>query len=255
MYATPYADVNSLLCILRARIRHCLGENLTGLYLYGSLTTGDFDPGISDVDLLAATAHEISEAEFASLRRMHADIPQERPEWAGRIEVAYVSVAALQTFRTEQNKLAIISPGEPFHCKPMDKGYLLHWYVARMSGTALVGPPAAEVIPPITQEEYVRNVKDYVSWLAARLPAVTDPLYRSYTILTACRALYLHRVGGLVSKKEAAAWAQGELAQWSDLIENALALRRAWRDELLEHAVGPADTLRFVNVVKDHLHC
>jgi predicted nucleotidyltransferase len=41
---TPYPDVDELLESLHSRIRAVLGERLAGLYLYGSLTTGDFDP-------------------------------------------------------------------------------------------------------------------------------------------------------------------------------------------------------------------
>jgi predicted nucleotidyltransferase len=73
MHQTPYADVNRLLESLLSRMRHIFREKLVGLYLYGSLTTGDFDPESSDIDLLAATSSDVSEAEFDTLRAMHRD--------------------------------------------------------------------------------------------------------------------------------------------------------------------------------------
>lgn len=254
MYVSPYVDVNDLLRALRTRIQQCLGENLIALYLYGSLVTGDFAPDISDVDLLAVTANDLGAAEFAALQRLHVDLPRKWPEWEDRIEVAYASVAALQSFRSEQHHFAIISPGEPLHRKIMDRGYLMNWYVVRERGTALMGPPPAVVIPPIDKAEFTLAVQSYVSWLAERLPEVTDSLYFSYAVLTACRALFLLRKGELASKEQAAAWAQEELAEWSGLIERALAARRGWRDRHVDHAVDRTDTLRFIAVVKARTH-
>ena len=40
---TPYADVNAILGLLLARVERILGDQFTGMYLYGSLSSGDFD--------------------------------------------------------------------------------------------------------------------------------------------------------------------------------------------------------------------
>lgn len=60
MKPTPYEDVNTLLGALLARIRSVLGINLVGVYLYGSLPSGDFDPDVSDIDLLAVKSIRIN---------------------------------------------------------------------------------------------------------------------------------------------------------------------------------------------------
>lgn len=254
MDVTPYADVNDLLRALRTQLQCCLGNNLIGLYLYGSLVTGDYAPGISDVDLLAAIANDLAAAELAALERLHADLARARPGWDNRIDVAYASVAALQSFRSQQHSFAIVSPGEPLHRKIMDWGYLMNWYVVRERGAALMGPPPDTIIPPIAKADLILTAKSYVSWLAERLPEATDSQYRSYAVLAACRALFLHREGELASKERAAAWAQGELEEWSGLIESALAMRRTWRVGRVDHAVDHTDALRFLDVVKAVIH-
>ena len=90
--ATSYPDINSLLGELLARMQLALGPRLVGLYLYGSLVWGDFDRGCSDIDLLAATASLIDEAEFAQLKLMHDEVSGQYKDWEGRIEIAYVSL-------------------------------------------------------------------------------------------------------------------------------------------------------------------
>src|SRR6478672_8075629 len=123
---TPYADVNELLAQLLAAMQGVLGPKLVGVYLYGSLVTGDFDHGSSDVDLLAALSADLDAPELAALHQMHQAFADTHQYWAGRIEVAYISVAGLQTFRTQRTPIAVISPGEPFHLKDAGKDWLLN---------------------------------------------------------------------------------------------------------------------------------
>src|SRR6202521_358150 len=73
MLATPYANINAILELLLASPQGILDTKLVGLYLYGSLVIGDFDPDISDIDLVAALSSDIDEREFEALQKMHAD--------------------------------------------------------------------------------------------------------------------------------------------------------------------------------------
>jgi predicted nucleotidyltransferase len=47
--------VNSLLLTMLTQLQAALGQRLTGFYLYGSLSLGDFDPPSSDIDFIIAT--------------------------------------------------------------------------------------------------------------------------------------------------------------------------------------------------------
>ena len=253
MQETPYADINSLLESLLSRMRHILQEKLVGLYLYGSLTTGDFDLESSDIDLLAATSSDISDTEFDALHDMHLGFARDNPVWDDRIDVQYLSVAALRTFRSERSPIAVISPGEPFHMMEVGKEWLLNWYVVREEGVALFGPPAEVLIGPITWEEYAGCIRDYAVEVADRMKDVRERKGQAYAILTMCRALHVHRAGEQASKRQAALWAQDELPQWSSLIESAVAWREVWRDQQVDHAATRADTSRFFNFVRDQI--
>jgi hypothetical protein len=99
MQATLYHDINILLDILLSRMKAILGKKLVGLYLDGSLVIGDFDPYISDIDLVAALSLVIDDREFEELHKMHTDFANEHKEWDDRIEVCYISLAALNVVR------------------------------------------------------------------------------------------------------------------------------------------------------------
>src|SRR6187455_2090443 len=120
MQATTYPEINALLDDLLAQIHAVLGQKLVGVYLYGSLVWGDFDRESSDIDLVVAVSSELDEQEFNNLDRMQLGFVEQHSFWEGRIEIAYISAAALQTFKSHNSQIAVISPGEPFHFKESD---------------------------------------------------------------------------------------------------------------------------------------
>ena len=81
-HPTPYPDVNAILTLLLAEVRAILGDRFVGMYLYGSLSSGDFDPGSSDVDFLVATEGELPDEALAALEAMHARIAASGLPWA-----------------------------------------------------------------------------------------------------------------------------------------------------------------------------
>jgi predicted nucleotidyltransferase len=250
---TRYADVNEVLSVVLAQARQILGGKLVGLYLFGSLVTGDFDIESSDIDLLAVITSDINEQEFARLDKMQQDLVSRYKHWENRLEIAYLSADALQTYRWRASNIAIISPGEPFHVKEAGKDWLLNWYVVREHGIALFGPSPRTLIGPITKEEFIQTVKAQArEWREWVEHGRTRPS-QAYAILTMCRALYAYRHGEQASKKQAALWAARALPGWSALINNALVWRAAWREQDVDHEATFPETLRFVRFVIDQI--
>jgi hypothetical protein len=138
---TQDTEIEALLGRLTGEIRRSSNDSLVGLYVYGSLVTGDFDKGRSDIDLLAVVDADLDANTFDRLDRMHTRFVQDHPAWEDRIEVAYVPALALWNFRTRTSQIAVISPGEPFHLKPAGKDWLINWYMVRRVGVTLCGPP------------------------------------------------------------------------------------------------------------------
>lgn len=104
MQPTPYPHINELLERLLSQMQKILGKKLIGLYLYGSLVLGDFDADISDIDLVAALSSDIDEREFEALQKMHIAFAHAHKEWDDRIEVCYISVAALNSVRSRASQ-------------------------------------------------------------------------------------------------------------------------------------------------------
>jgi len=250
---TKDTEIEALLNRLADEIRHNTKGSLVGLYVYGSLVTGDFDKYRSDVDLLAIVDPGVEDDTFERLDKMHARFIEEYPAWEDRIEVAYVPVLALRTFRTETSRIAVISPGEPFHFKSAGKDWLLNWYVVRDVGVTLYGPPPDALIPDMSQPEFVEAVRVQVETWKEWVYRMRTPGAQSYAVLTLCRALYTHTNGGQASKKQAALWAAERMPEWESLIQQSVAwMSEGPRDES-DDVEGLSERVRFVHDVADRI--
>ncbi len=253
MPATPYPEINQLLDDLLADVQTVLGEKLVGLYLAGSLVYGDFDPDHSDIDLLAVTATDIDEADFHALRQVHDDLIGRYTRWADRIEILYMSLAGLKTFRTERSQIAVISPGEPFNLKDAGREWLMNWYMMREQGRTLFGPPPETIIDPISMEEFTASVREHAHLWRGWIDGVAYRKSQAYAILTMCRTLYTVTTGEQGSKKRAARWAARELPEWAELINSALEWRIAQDETGVDHAATLPETRRFIEYMADRI--
>src|SRR5438105_5685297 len=109
------------------------------MYIFGSLAKEDFDYDSSDIDLIAATSTELVDDEIERLKMMHQNIALKEKVWDDRIEVGYISI---ENFKKSQShfKIALISPGEPFHVTEADSAWIINRYVLREKGITLFGP-------------------------------------------------------------------------------------------------------------------
>jgi predicted nucleotidyltransferase len=203
---------------LVADLREVLDANLIGLNLYGSAVTGGFDPGVSDLDLIAIMRGEIADLDLSALDRVHGRVTDRDPSWTDRLEIVYVARATLASGSSSREPLAVISPGEPFHVTGPASDWTQNWYLARETGVSLFGPPATAFIPEISSADFVGAVRRYLGYLAGQRPS-------AYAVLSACRAVRTLETGIPCSKQEGAARLREGMPEWAWLIDEALACR------------------------------
>jgi len=233
MQPTLPAELYDLLCDLLAGLRGVFGDELAGVYLYGSSVAGDFDAKRSDVDLLIACASDVA-GRMGEIDAFHGALIRARPAWEDRIDAVFAPIAALRDFRTQVSWLAFVSPGEPLHLRETGEVWLVNWHLVREIGVTLVGPSPRALIAPTTQAEFVAAVRAHLRGWPDWIKASDRPGFHAYTVLTICRALHVCRNGNQLSKPQAARWAAAEYPQWAALIASAL----AWRSQPVARELG-----------------
>ena len=243
-------EPEALLGRLVTDVRAVLGADLVGIYLYGSYVSGGFDPGVSDLDLVAVVAPQIEAIDLEGLGRMHRDLVSRYQAWNDRIEVVYIGRAALWSFRTSPGPLAVISPGEPFHLRDERVvEWLQNWYLVQETGVTLHGPDVAVVVPPIAWTEFVAATARYADDVRHRNIDHEGPGALAYTVLTMCRALRTVRTQACGSKQEAAAWTRVRMPEWAWLIDSALRCRLSRGASGLADPQTRAAAARFIGLV------
>lgn len=225
---TTYPDVNEILHLLLARVQEILGEQLIGMYLYGSLANGGFDEH-SDIDVLVVTKTNMSEDTFLSLKEMHEQITKIDSPWAIQLEVSYIPRRALRRFDPTDNLHPHMDrgKGEQLHMLHHESDWIIQRHILRERGIVVTGPDPKTLIAPIARDDLQQAiVKVLPLWFN---PILSSPSkinkrgYQSFFVLSLCRVLYTLKHGEIIPKLVAAEWGKQNLdPRWSPLIERAL---------------------------------
>ncbi|HWT02871.1 MAG TPA: aminoglycoside adenylyltransferase domain-containing protein [Pyrinomonadaceae bacterium] len=229
-HPTPYPEVNAVLRQLLSAVRAVLEDNFVGLYLYGSLATGDFDPDRSDIDFVVATAGELPAEMVLALEQMHARLASGDSKWAAKLEGSYIPLPALRRYDPDDPPRPQLNEGR-FYVGRHESDWVIQRHVLREYDVAVAGPAVSPFIAPVGPDDLRRAVRGILSeWWE---PMLRDPSwlrggeYQAYAVLTMCRALYTLRHGTVASKPISARWAREALvARWTALIERSLTWQR-----------------------------
>lgn len=195
------------------------------LFVAGSLATGDYRPGVSDLDLVAIVNGPAERLRLAALVSIHEEL--DRGTAAGLdLGCVYVSGSALLDHRARhptwthgglvQRPLSAITRAE-----------LVRY------GFAVLGRPPAAVLPPMTGDD-VRaaaraEVCGYWAWAARRPFMWRYPVIADLGLTAMARGRHALRTGDLLTKTQAIEAA--DAPRW--LIEQLRARRRG------ENVVSP----------------
>jgi hypothetical protein len=239
---SSYPDVKTILCELLAGVQAILCERFVGMYLYGSLAAGDFDPQTSDIDFLVVTDDELPEELVAALEAMHARLAVGSSKWAAKLEGAYMPRRVLRRYDPGDAPNPCIHEGD-FYLARQGSDWVIQRHILREHGVVMAGPPPHTLIDPVSPEELQQAVVAFLrKWWQPMLDDPTRlqrPDYQVYAVLTICRALYTLQNETVVSKPAAAKWAQETLdGRWPALIARALAWRSGERFEHLDEVMA-----------------
>ncbi|GIH14402.1 aminoglycoside adenylyltransferase domain-containing protein [Rugosimonospora africana] len=196
--------------------------DLVGVYLHGSAVLGGFQPGRSDVDVLAVVERPgtvdaqraMGEAVAASARSCPGaglELSVITVTTAATIGCGPVAASAANRLRPQSDGLAAC----PFEVHvnttapdaaivtgadhPGDPDLVLHCAVCRDHARAVTGPPPDRVFGPVPAERVLAAMTADLRW-------AIDQGHIGYAVLNACRALRYAESGLLCSKRDGADW-------------------------------------------------
>lgn len=257
--ASPYPELRDVLRAFVKEISAALGENLVGVYLVGSVASGDFDLD-SDVDFLVVTKAALTEMEMKPLQEIQTKIHAMECYPAKHLEGSYISLADLNDGSgVGKKKLYYFDNGNTtYELSTHDNQWHVRW-ILRERGIPLLGPAPGTLLPPIPAHKLAGEVRAVMLQIHDLFRQEIDrPLSffntrfgQSFTVLTCCRILHTLSTGTVQSKKAGMVWARKALdPRWIPLVDLAWAERDGVRFELkIRQRAQPAllsETLEFI---------
>lgn len=226
----PYPELRDVLNTFVDEITAELRENLVGIYLVGSIASGDFDLD-SDIDFLVVTQTELTEANKESLQDIQRKIYEIDCYPAKHLEGSYISISDLNNWDVVgEKKLYYFDNGNTtYEESTHDNQWHVRW-ILRERGITLAGPDPKTILKSIPVDELLNEIKRtmlevkklFEDEMDRPLSFFNSRFGQSFTVLTYCRMLHTLHTGTVQSKKAGAKWAKGIVdPQWVQLIEQA----------------------------------
>ena len=130
---TPYPDVNAVLLCLLSEAQAVLGDDFVGLYLYGSLSSGDFDPHRSDIDFVVVTRDMLPAKTIQQLAALHERLAASGLKWAAKLEGTYITQAALRRYNPADGPFPGINEGR-FYVAHHQSDWIIQHHILREYG-------------------------------------------------------------------------------------------------------------------------
>jgi hypothetical protein len=241
MNATSDPGINAVLHLLLTSVQAALGDRFVGMYLHGSLASGDFDPQRSDIDFVVVTAGTLPDAIIPALAALHTRLIDSGKRWALKLEGTYFPQQVLRRYQPSDALYPSLNEGS-FYMGRHGSDWVIQSHILREQGIVLAGPNPRSLIDPVAPDDLRRAMRELLhDWWAPMLHDTTrlrSSEYQAYAILTMCRALYTLETGTVASKPVAARWAQAALdARRAALIERALAWRPSMQLDMLDETL------------------
>jgi predicted nucleotidyltransferase len=207
-------------------IQNIIGKKLIGLYLFGSLTYGDFNPESSDIDLLTVINKPLNHYELDQIKQLHNRIEEKCQKWSHRLECSYTPIDLFKNTLPPKELRPYYGGGIFYDEAPYGNEWIINNYLLYNYGVSLIGSDFKKLIKPIdiieVQKDCIRDL--FQEWE----PKITDfewldnSHYQSYLILNLCRILYTVCYGAAGTKKVSAEWVKNQYGMpWINLIETA----------------------------------
>lgn len=169
------------------------------LFVAGSLATGDYVEGVSDIDLVALTDGPVDERQRACLTDLHQALDRGTARGLD-LGCVYVDV----------NKLA---DGDALH-PTWTHGYLVHRSLSGVTraelvrhGFAVLGRPPVSVLPDMTDDDVRRAARaelcGYWAWASRRPLMWLNPVIADLGLTSMARGRYTLETGRLLTKTQA----------------------------------------------------
>ncbi|CAM3164990.1 aminoglycoside adenylyltransferase domain-containing protein [Paenibacillus lupini] len=202
-------NIDTYLAKMVTTFQKVLQDNLSGIYLHGSLAMGCFNPDKSDLDLLIVVNNRLSKDEQKAMTEHVLLLHDERPSGGG-IELSVVLETYIRSFvyptpfeyhYSDYHRERYQSDPDYLCGGFEDPDLAAHCTVIYHRGITLYGSPIRDLFQPVERKYYVHSILNDIGDASKEI--VDQPVYYC---LNLCRVLLYLQEGTVSSKLEGGEW-------------------------------------------------
>lgn len=194
------SDVEGMLGRFVVGVTDLLPVPVLAIWAHGSLAMGDYQPGRSDIDLVAVIAEPLSEEQARRLTDFHGRLLRDQPT-AAKLHCSYVPMPQIAEVDAEHYTFAQAS-AQRRAVSPVSRCELLR------AGRVLSGASPTEILPHVSDVDlaaYLRHMlRTYYLTAVTKWPTTWfQDAWIDQVVLACARAAVTLRDGRLITKSEA----------------------------------------------------
>ena len=193
---------------------HTFPTKIYGIYIYGSLSYGDFDEVTSDVDVIVVIKEPFTKVDIKSLEGIVEQYRLSHKDWLKRTELDFVEIGEINqkvnnTIETVRISDSTVKSGVKMHGASIDLANLSE------CGIVLFGPHPATFMPRVSRELLTQALREKFLDLKRNIPTwMTLNLWnQAFIVVQLCRVIYTLKTNKYGSKKTATKWCTENLPE------------------------------------------
>lgn len=216
-----------LLDQLKTECISIFSENLTGIYLHGSLAMGGFNPLKSDIDLIIIVENDITDTQCNLFLRSLLNLYTHAPSKGLELSIIkrkhcrpFIYPTPYEFHFSNMHVQDFLDHPDPkcMQMKGVDPDLAAHFTVIKHHGIVLYGENINNVFSDVPREHYIDSVWQDIK--DAETNILVDPVY---TTLNLCRSFAFFEEGLILSKQDGGKWALHSLPEiYHPIISEAL---------------------------------
>ena len=219
-------DERKLLDEIARAYQQILGENLTGIYVHGSIAFGCFRWEKSDIDFLVVVDKHLTQTEKEALIRVLLQLDFSAPPKGFEMSVVLRSACMpfadptpfeLHYSNAHRENYQRDLSGTCHAMQGVDPDLAAHVTVINKAGLVLCGLPVKDVFAQVPPKSYLRSIWYDIENAPADISR--DPVYY---VLNLCRVLACVEDKQVLSKEQGGQWGLEHLSEYRGLIALAL---------------------------------
>lgn len=236
-------EIKEIITDFRESLDSILRDKVHGLYIYNSVAMGKFEPTYSDIDTVVLLKDGLSKDELDKLEKLHNRLSKAYI-YGSKLDGMYLQYSNIGKSNKDMSAYPYFEGSDFYRDSYYDVNNVT-WWSLKKYGLAIDSPSLVEELKSFSWDKVVStmdyNINQYWNSKLENKENFIDDMWVEFGVVTLSRIAYTLDKKCLTSKSEACNHMLKEHMEWSDIINEALAIRNNKPKSVIKDEIARRD--------------